>query len=403
MTIHTVPSSHGSAGDPGPAPGSGPEADPGAIRWLALGDDRIEPDREPLLSALCRDGPTHFGGNLGGILRLISAFGTTIPLLVVEAGRELSDVCSPIARYVDYPLEEARRRTSAWQWRLLAAAAGGMAAGLECLGLGRVVYVNNWLLSTNPPLRLTGSQIMALTRWLAREFPEHAIVYRTVNPLLEPGMTASLLDAGCRLIATRVVYVIDTRCPSFHRHSDVRKDRQLLQTTRHQLCEDKTSISAADLHRLEDLYRQLYIGKHCRHNAQFNAAFFARLLATPMIRAALFRDPESGRLDAFSLYMETGAYLTGCQIGYDLTLPRRLGLYRMAMMHKVLLAERRGLLVNLSGGAGGFKCLRGAEPVREYDAVFDRHLPRHRRLPWRLVSLEGRLFGRTGPHRTAAP
>lgn len=95
--------------------------------------------------------------------------------------------------------------------------------------------------------------------------------------------------------------------------------------------------------------------------------------------------------------MDNGPYLTGCQIGYDQALPRRLGLYRMALMHKVLLAQRRGLLVNLSGGAGPFKCLRGAEPVREYDALFDRHLPRRRRLPWRLVSLEGRLFGRLAP------
>ena len=369
-------------------------SDAGAISWITPGDPRIEADREPLLSALSRCGPCHFGANLGGELRLIRAFNTTIPVLVVEAGREFSDVCSPISRYVHYPLEEARRWARPWQLALLKAGAGLMRLGLMRLGLERVVYVNNWLLSTNPPLRLNQPQIEALIHWLAGEFNDHAIVYRTVNPELEPELTSHLLAAGCRLLTTRVTYVSDPRSAPFLRHSDVRKDLRLLQTSPYLVSDDKTSLSQEDLQRLTDLYRRLYIRKHCRHNAQFNSAFFALMLATPMFRASLFREPQSGRLDAFSFYMENGSYLTGCFAGYDQALPRRLGLYRMALMHKVLLTQRRGLRVSLSGGAGSFKRQRGAQPVREYDGLFDRHLPRRRRWPWRFVSLEGRLFGR---------
>ena len=141
--------------------------DAAAIGWITPGDPRIEAEWEPLLSALCRYGPQHFGANLGGQMRLIQAFGSTIPALVVEAGRELSDVCSPISRYVSYPLEEARRRARPWQRPLLNAGAGLLGNGLRKLGLERAVYVNNWLLSTNPPLRLNRPQIAALTRWLA--------------------------------------------------------------------------------------------------------------------------------------------------------------------------------------------------------------------------------------------
>lgn len=376
-----------------------PETNPTAISWIRPGDPRIETDREPLLSALCRSGPGHFGANLGGELRLIRAFSTTIPVLVVEAGREFSDVCCPISRYVNYPLEEARRWARPWQLALLKAGADLMRLGLMRLGLEQVVYVNNWLLSTNPPLRLNQPQIEALIHWLAGEFSDHAIVYRTVNPELEPELTSDLLAAGCRLLTTRVTYVSDPRQAPFLRHSDVRKDLRLLQTSPYVISDDKTSLSQEDLKRLTDLYQRLYIRKHCHYNSQFHAAYFALLLATPMFRASLFRDPQSGRLDAFSLYMKNGSYLTGCFVGYDQAVPRRLGLYRMALMHKVLLAQRRGLRVNLSGGAGSFKRQRGAQPVREYDALFDRHLPRRRRLPWRFVSLEGRLFGRLGQGR----
>ena len=45
----------------------------------------------------------------------------------------------------------------------------------------------------------------------------------------------------------------------------------------------------------------------------------------------------------------------------------------------------RTLLLNLSGGAGDFKMLRGGVPTIEYDAVYHAHLPRHRRLPWRIL------------------
>ena len=62
------------------------------------------------------------------------------------------------------------------------------------------------------------------------------------------------------------------------------------------------------------------------------------------------------------------------------------------MMHTMLVAENRGTLLHVSGGAGRFKTLRGAFPVREFDAVFDAHLPPWRRLPWRLAAVEGRLW-----------
>jgi len=41
--------------------------------------------------------------------------------------------------------------------------------------------------------------------------------------------------------------------------------------------------------------------------------------------------------------------------------------------------------LNLSAGAEAFKMLRGARPRLEYEAVFARHLPLVRRLPWRIL------------------
>jgi hypothetical protein len=44
-----------------------------------------------------------------------------------------------------------------------------------------------------------------------------------------------------------------------------------------------------------------------------------------------------------------------------------------------------GLIVHASGGVGKFKKLRGGRSVIEYNAVYDRHLPSRRQLPWRML------------------
>ncbi len=72
-------------------------------------------------------------------------------------------------------------------------------------------------------------------------------------------------------------------------------------------------------------------------------------------------------------------------VGYDTSLPKSLGLYRRLAVVPVLEARRRGIPLNLSAGVGRFKALRGGEPVMEYLAVHDRHLPRWRRRPWTCI------------------
>ena len=83
--------------------------------------------------------------------------------------------------------------------------------------------------------------------------------------------------------------------------------------------------------------------------------------------------------------------MTASLIGYDLTLPLELGLYRMSVALMISEAAKRKMLLQLSAGAGEFKMLRGAVRVQEYDAVYDAHLPIQRRLPWACLQAIGRV------------
>ena len=85
-------------------------------------------------------------------------------------------------------------------------------------------------------------------------------------------------------------------------------------------------------------------------------------------------------------FVRNGA-LTAPLFGYDTRLPQRTALYRMLSVLLIREAAERGVIVHASAGVGPFKKLRGGIPVIEYNAVYHRHLPAHRRRPWSLLKV----------------
>lgn len=361
---------------------------------------RLPDEWAPLLGALRDEGPSRLGDNLFGTVRLLEVGPAVLPLLVVQSHPEAADVCSPVARYARYPRTEAERRVSPLLRPGVALAAMAWGGLLASMRIERTVYVNNWLLATNPAPSIAPARIPALVAWLAAAFPHHAIVFRTVIPSLGTGYAAALVEGGCRLVQSRVVHVIDTSDPGVLRRRNLRADRALLARSPYRV-RRPDDVGEVDLDRLVDLYGGLYLGRHSRFNAAYTRRYFHVLLRCERVRCALFEAPGRGTFDAFSIWHEGQGHLTGAAIGYDTSLPRSLGLYRLSLMYKVLQeAAPRGLRVNLSGGASAFKQHRGAQLFPDYDAVYDRHLPPWRRLPWRLAAWEGRAFNRRALSRS---
>ena len=102
-------------------------------------------------------------------------------------------------------------------------------------------------------------------------------------------------------------------------------------------------------------------------NPQFNERFFALTLKARILDFIALK--KEGRVDSFVAYYSQGGVLTGAAVGYDLELPIRLGLYRLAIGMLIAEARDRGQLLNLSAGVGSFKVFRGASPCVEFDAV----------------------------------
>lgn len=339
-------------------------------------------------------GAKFYVDNVNLSIKAMSIAGKIIPLVINQGKSQFSDVCSPYAHYLMYTAEEFRRRHSRVLGPALPVLVFPLSILLRCASIDRVVFINNWLFTTNPSLSLSCAQIHAATNLLLQEYPDFAIVIRSVNSLLDQSLLKSLIENGYRLVRSRRVYVLDCASQHYLRHHNTQIDLKLLKNSPYCVIDCHKALEK-QIVRMAELYRGIYLSKHSRLNPQFTSDFF-RLTLKENIFAyrALEKD---GRIDGFITYFVQDDRITAAVGGYDRGLSQRVGLYRMLVAIVVSEAARRNLKLNLSGGVGHFKSLRGAVPVEEYDAVYDRHLPRHRRLAWATLMMAGRLAERERP------
>jgi hypothetical protein len=142
-------------------------------------------------------------------------------------------------------------------------------------------------------------------------------------------------------------------------------------------------LSGAEVARIVELYNALYLTKYSLNNPMFNERFMRLALRRGNLRLVVLQ--KDGRIDAVLGYFCRNGVMTTPVFGYDTTLPQEVGLYRMLSVVLFHIARENRHLLNASSGAAEFKRNRGAVGVIEYSAVYDKHLPFHRRLCWSVL------------------
>lgn len=378
------------AGPEEPAAAS-PEPQPqcGPVEIDSSSRDQL-PRINEYLWAMIRYGPASFIDNAPVEMKALLIDGKVIPFVISEPGPNKADVCSAHSHYALYTLWELRRRHTFLLHPVFHLLLRSFGMILRLCRIDKVIYINDWLLVTNPVEPLSRDQLKRITDFLVRKYPKHAIVHRSVNPALNYRHCRDLMKAGFALVKRRIVYLADTRGSLVRRSSHLKRDFSLLKSTPYTISGSE-DLRPADPARISEIYRSLYLEKYCPLNPHYNERFFALAMRDPFFIFRLFR--RDGRIDAFTFYFSNDGHMTGLVLGHDQKIPRKAGLYRMISAWKIPEAEKKGQVVNLSGGVGQYKCNRGAVPSPEYDAVYDRHLPFRRRLAWFLVRLAGAWRG----------
>ncbi|WP_239624115.1 GNAT family N-acetyltransferase [Paenibacillus sp. H1-7] len=333
---------------------------------------------------------TRYVANVTTSLYVLRLGDMLFPVTVNVNEYENSYVCSPFTHYITYAMEELYKLNHPLLESLLGRLLDGIGCLLKAGRMNQTVQVNNGLLSTNLYPKQVPAQLSEGLRMLRAAFPGHTILFRSLVPSLNADWVDALRLEGSRFVPSRQVYLY--AAPNAKARWLIKRDRQLLSKNGYDvIAGDKLDV--ADIPRLKALYDLLYLEKHSRCNPWFTEAFFSQALLSGTLSIYALRHTATGRLDAvLGFYVKEGVMTTPV-FGYDTSLPRELGLYRMLSAVLIGLSEQNGWRLHESSGAPEFKRNRGAVPDIEYSAVLDAHLPWTRRLGWYVLD---RLLNRIG-------
>ena len=328
-------------------------------------------------------------GNVVTRLRLLDTGDHLMPVSVNEGSERTNNsyVVSPLTTYTGYADYEIGKLDRPWLASPLRPLVRGVGGWLERACIDRIVQVNNWLLSTNLyPSGWDGVDLPVITRLLVDAYPDHAIGFRSLNRYSNADLIKQMEALGYLAIPSRQVYLFDG-CdgPSapYLRRRDSRSDTRLLARTGYVQVPGDALVDA-DYPRLEQLYNLLYLEKYCPLNPHFSADWMRVGQRDGWLRLTALRSP-AGRIDAVLGWVANELILTTPVVGYDTSLPQKLGLYRLISQISLEEAARRRGLLNMSAGAADFKRMRGGQPEIEYSLVLVNHLPRKRQRVWRVL------------------
>lgn len=293
-------------------------------------------------------------------------------------------ICSPFATYIKYPLDHLESFNARWIKALVLVNAALMGLLCRATRINQLVQLNNNLNSLIKHPSYFSKQISTLTDFFVEKFSKHAIALFRVNDTLDPNLLKSLREKGYIIFPDRAAHVFFPQ-NEFIKRSHTKRDISLLNKTPYQILMHE-EIAKEEGERLSELYQRLFIDKHSKYNPIYTAEYFQQALAHQWHHYRALRNPETGKIDAFiSWFYRDGVMICG-PLGYDTAVDQKIGLYRMLVALCLKHANEQQLIFNMGAGSDEFKSKRGSAKTMEHTAVYCKHLPYYRHLPWRLLS-----------------
>ena len=331
---------------------------------------------------IIKNGTLHFFKNISTDLRLLEIEGVFLPVTINEKVEPNAYVCSTYTHYILYALEEIKHLKSAILRSISKPFIHLFGKFLEKGKVDKTVFVNNWLLPTNLYPYLSQDQIKAATLFLTKQFPDHAIAFRSVNDIAPGNLKMDLVELRYNLLLCRDIYFTDTESSVPFKARMTKSDLKLLDSTDYCIVENK-NIPKELSSRLSDLYQKLNIDKYSACNPQYKPELIELLRTIPRFHLKAWIKEDQA--DAVLGYYDQEGILTSPLFGYDTSLPQQSGLYRQISGALLRDAKSKRCFLHQSSGAGHYKKLRRAEKGLEYTAIYTRHLPFTRQLPWKLL------------------
>lgn len=337
------------------------------------------------LIPLIQNGVHTYVNNIHASVFALRVNDLIFPVIVTESGKKNSYICSPYEHYFAYGKEALNLIGN----RFLEFFAGGFLQGLgkisQMAGIDAVVYVNHWLFSTDLyPEGLDKQHIEAIVEFLSRVFPQHVIIFRSLNPISTAPLMESFKDVGFKLLASRYVFFTDTKKESIFRTRIIKSDMKLHHETDYEIL-DESQLSSEDCERLLDLYKSLYIEHHSTRNPQYDLSFVKLLFERKLLHFIAIR--KEGQFKGVAGYYERNGVMMCPFFGFNKDESDHAMVYRLLSTSLLLTAQKRQALFHQSAGAAFYKTIRRSEGCLEWMAIYFKHLSYARRFSWSTLSL----------------
>jgi hypothetical protein len=353
-----------------------------SLDWPATQDGRYA---KKFLEPLLKNGIQHYIDNVNAEIFALKIENLVLPVVVAKENYDNSYVCSPYTHYISYGKASMKLIENPFLVRFI----GSLINGVGKLGrmgcINSVVYVNNWLFSTDLyPEGFTSEHLSAIVTFLKKIFPQHAIIFRSLNRLTTAPLQELLKNHGFHLIASRQVYITDAKNQSIFQTRILKSDLKLWRETPHEII-DENQISSDDYPQLLDLYNTLYINQHSSLNPQFNNQFIQMVFNTQFLQFKILK--INGCIKGVAGYLERNGIMLCPFFGYDKNEPGHNVVYRLLSTSLLLEAQKRGLIFHQSAGASFYKTVRRAESCLEMMAVYTGHLSFKQKFTWAALKM----------------
>ncbi len=332
------------------------------------------------LLPLLKEGPQHLITNARTDLYLLTIDAHVIPISVNETEYDNSYLLS--SYFVVAGLKERMEQASKALQLCSKPAVTLFGKSLKWMKINKVVIINNWLLSTNLYPDLDEAQIEALTLFLKKRFPDHYLMFRSVNTYKSSTVFDGLNAQNYRMIPTRNVYLYDpNRELGSSERRKQKKDTNKIKNGEYAV-ESVDLLSDEMASRLLDLYEKVYISKYTKYSPRYTKEYLRQVHTNKTLKIKILT--KNNQIYGVTGFLKKNGYLLIPFFGYDTEIPQEEGLYRM--LSAVIMQEiEKGKLISHQGsGAADFKKWRGFIEHQEYVAIYDHHLPFSRRLFWTL-------------------
>ena len=340
------------------------------------------------LIPLVKKGTRHFISNTEHEMGLAVVDGKAFPLTIGNMdSKSFCYLVSFLSQYFDYAREEVLEndKYTASQKRIARFVVPIFKFLGKLSGMEKVVFINNYILSTSLYPDTSEIDLVSFIKELEVKFTNHTLVFRSVNDYTEEKFLKELEVLGGKTLACRQLYMLDPKLGKYKKKRPFVMDSKLWDKTTDLEWIKAESFTNEEKRLAIQFYTALYIDKYSSLNPHYTEAYLDIVLKSKVLEFYLLKEKETGNLKAVQAVASKNNVITTPFIGYDQSVPKEKGLYRLMNVQLTQLAVKNNAVLNMSSGASKFKISRGGKPFFEYHVVFDEHLKTSRKWIWSLL------------------